>query len=258
MADIYSVQTTGGSIGTATLVKAYADVDGQFAPNGFAYDGSTYYYTSFGVDPTTWYRNGAAVPGNLPGPASTGEVAGADTYGGQYVYANSDGSMYTIPTGAANAGSATALTTGLGGAAGFGDMAFDPATGRLYASYNTIGLIEIDTTTGAPIGSAISKQGSDGGGVDTGKYAGLGFDVMTGVLYGVTGGSGVTSKLWELDITGTIDAAMVGSVALAGGTAVVVTDAASPVPIPGAVWLFGSGVLGLLGIGYTRRRRAAA
>ena len=30
------------------------------------------------------------------------------------------------------------------------------------------------------------------------------------------------------------------------------------VPIPGAVWLFGSGVLGLLGIGYTRRRRAAA
>jgi hypothetical protein len=29
-------------------------------------------------------------------------------------------------------------------------------------------------------------------------------------------------------------------------------------PIPGAVWLFGSGVLGLLGIGYTRRRRAAA
>ena len=32
----------------------------------------------------------------------------------------------------------------------------------------------------------------------------------------------------------------------------------TPVPIPGAVWLFGSGVLGLLGIGYTRRRRAAA
>ncbi len=30
------------------------------------------------------------------------------------------------------------------------------------------------------------------------------------------------------------------------------------VPIPGAAWLFGSGVLGLLGIGYTRRRQAAA
>ena len=30
------------------------------------------------------------------------------------------------------------------------------------------------------------------------------------------------------------------------------------VPIPGAVWLFGSGVLGLLGIGYSRRRKAAA
>ena len=29
-------------------------------------------------------------------------------------------------------------------------------------------------------------------------------------------------------------------------------------PIPGAVWLFGTGLLGLLGIGYTRRRRAAA
>ncbi len=30
------------------------------------------------------------------------------------------------------------------------------------------------------------------------------------------------------------------------------------VPLPGAVWLFGTGVLGLLGIGYTRRRKAAA
>ena len=41
---------------------------------------------------------------------------------------------------------------------------------------------------------------------------------------------------------------------------VTVTDALvySPVPIPGAVWLFGTGVLGLLGIGYTRRRQAAA
>ncbi len=32
----------------------------------------------------------------------------------------------------------------------------------------------------------------------------------------------------------------------------------TPVPLPGAVWLFGSGVLGLLGIGYSRRRQAAA
>jgi len=32
----------------------------------------------------------------------------------------------------------------------------------------------------------------------------------------------------------------------------------APVPLPGAVWLFGSGVLGLLGIGYSRRRQAAA
>ncbi len=32
----------------------------------------------------------------------------------------------------------------------------------------------------------------------------------------------------------------------------------SPVPIPGAAWLFGSSVLGLLGVGYSRRRRAAA
>ena len=29
-------------------------------------------------------------------------------------------------------------------------------------------------------------------------------------------------------------------------------------PIPGAVWLFGTGLLGLLGIGYSRRRQAAA
>jgi hypothetical protein len=32
----------------------------------------------------------------------------------------------------------------------------------------------------------------------------------------------------------------------------------APVPLPGAAWLFGSGVLGLLGIGYSRKRKAAA
>ncbi|MGF1640714.1 MAG: hypothetical protein ACFCUO_07170 [Rhodospirillales bacterium] len=31
-----------------------------------------------------------------------------------------------------------------------------------------------------------------------------------------------------------------------------------PIPLPGAVWLFGSGLLAMLGVGYTRRRRAAA
>jgi hypothetical protein len=29
-------------------------------------------------------------------------------------------------------------------------------------------------------------------------------------------------------------------------------------PIPGAAWLFGTGLLALLGVGYSRRRRAAA
>ncbi|MGF1641741.1 MAG: hypothetical protein ACFCUO_12395 [Rhodospirillales bacterium] len=44
----------------------------------------------------------------------------------------------------------------------------------------------------------------------------------------------------------------------AGLSHLVFFDSTTAVPIPGAVWLFGTGLLGLLGIGYSRRRKAAA
>ena len=69
----------------------------------------------------------------------------------------------------------------------------------------------------------------------------------TNTLYGLTGNSGpgqVQSYILGTDVTVTAD----GTLKVGGGTG-------PTVPLPAAVWLFGSGLLGLFGVG---RRRAAA
>jgi hypothetical protein len=64
-------------------------------------------------------------------------------------------------------------------------------------------------------------------------------------LYAITGNNG----------TGTVQSYILGTLAFASGN-LTLTAPTAPVPLPAAVWLFGSGLLGLVGVG--RRRSIAA
>jgi hypothetical protein len=66
-------------------------------------------------------------------------------------------------------------------------------------------------------------------------------------LYGVTGNGG----------TGVVQSYILGSVALdaTGKLTFTGNSSTTPVPIPAAVWLFGSGLMGLVGV--SRRRKTA-
>jgi len=76
------------------------------------------------------------------------------------------------------------------------------------------------------------------------SQAGIALGSSTG-LYGFTGNGG----------TGQLESYVLGdNLTLSSTGALSISSATSPVPLPAAVWLFGSGLLGLLGVG---RRRAA-
>jgi hypothetical protein len=76
------------------------------------------------------------------------------------------------------------------------------------------------------------------------SQAGIALGSSTG-LYGFTGNGG----------TGQLESYVLGdNLTLSSAGALSISSATSPVPLPAAVWLFGSGLLGLLGVG---RRRAA-
>jgi hypothetical protein len=79
-------------------------------------------------------------------------------------------------------------------------------------------------------------NGASQGGITLGSSTGL---------YGFTGNGG----------TGQLESYVLGdNLTLSSTGALSISSATSPVPLPAAVWLFGSGLLGLLGVG---RRRAA-
>jgi hypothetical protein len=67
-------------------------------------------------------------------------------------------------------------------------------------------------------------------------------------FYALTTGGGGSSTLAQVYILNSLTLSADGTLSAAGGTA--------PVPLPAAVWLLGSGLLGLFGVG--RRRSAAA
>jgi hypothetical protein len=104
-------------------------------------------------------------------------------------------------------------------------------------------------------------------------------DTTTGVSYSTTGGTPASSKygifanalddrataigspiaLYGLTgngTTGQVQSYVLGTVTLnADGSLSIVGNGSSPVPLPAAVWLFGSGLMGLVGV--SRRRKAA-
>jgi hypothetical protein len=103
-----------------------------------------------------------------------------------------------------------------------------------------------DASTGASFltsaAGASSKYALFGNGIS---------DVLVGAgsqsLFGITGNNG----------TGTVQSYILGSASLsASGVLTITGNSSTPVPLPAAVWLFGSGLMGLVGV--SRRRKTPA
>ena len=125
-------------------------------------------------------------------------------------------------------------------------LAYDDSNGILYAinggnvgGYPTQGLYTIDTTTGTSnfIGTPNTSFDSSG----------LAFDENTGTLY-MNNGVG----LYNLD-TSNGQATLIGLNGVAGIDGLAWASSFA-VPLPSALWLFGSGLLGLIGM--SRRKKA--
>jgi hypothetical protein len=102
------------------------------------------------------------------------------------------------------------------------------------------GLTSASETTGTETTGATSKYGFFGG-------SDLSATGTTPVkFFGFTGNGG----------SGTVQSYLLGSATFNNGTLTIAGNPASAVPLPAAVWLFGSGLLGLVGV--SRRRKAVA
>jgi hypothetical protein len=100
--------------------------------------------------------------------------------------------------------------------------------------------VSASTTGGTP---ASSKYGIFGNTSDD-RATAIGSSIA---LYGLTGNNG----------TGTVESYILGSAKLGSDGTLTLTGntTTAPVPLPAAVWLFGSGLMGLVGV--SRRRKAA-
>lgn len=107
------------------------------------------------------------------------------------------------------------------------------------------GMAVLQTTTESTAGSFNVVNDGSKGGIFSGAYdlASLG---SSQAIYGLTGNNG----------TGTPQSYILGTATLDTSGNLTITGNAPAVPLPAAVWLFGSGVLGLVGV--SRRRKAAA
>jgi hypothetical protein len=204
--------------------------------------------------------NGAAGPGALNGgplTVASGLISGSgiDTALATYLSAqptSGQSFVYTIM------------------AAGIGDGSFNAGQARFAAGYTAaMGATQFnsepqDGDAGNASGSTTQFFAASNAGTaqydvtaGLGKQAGASFGATTGINGAALG---TAIFMYELSSTGTGgDATIYAStnaitIGANGAVSGIVSAGGAPVPLPAAIWLLGSGVLGLFGIG---RRRAA-
>ena len=131
----------------------------------------------------------------------------------------------------------------------------------------TFDLTAMIDASGTLSGGTISILGTVGGAVSgtllTGTLTDIGFNDAGGdpleFLFSVTGGdlAGLYGGTGGIILTGTGFTSWVTSFQNAPFSGMSDTFAVSPVPVPAAVWLFGSALLGLAGFGRHSRRKQA-
>ncbi|MGO9988438.1 MAG: VPLPA-CTERM sorting domain-containing protein [Steroidobacteraceae bacterium] len=166
---------------------------------------------------------------------------------GQYAGATSNSNAVNSNT--KNAGSAKAIFTSVQPAANIGSegiTSFQSYLNGLQGDISTTGgLAPLLTSTENDTAVAYSSVASGKYGMTpTGDLGSLG---SSQTLFAYTGNNSTSTNIQSY-ILGTATLSSTGQLVIAG-------NSGAPVPIPAALWLFGSGVLGLVGV--SRRRRSA-
>jgi hypothetical protein len=172
-----------------------------------------------------------------------------------------EGAQYTIPSGT-GASSSNVRTAGLGEAVftsqlGTNNLAFvtnkglSPLVAVLNGVNNDLtdgGLSALQTSTETTAATLSLGDPSKNGFFTSNDYSAPGTSPIT--LFGFTGNGGTGNT--QSYILGSVTFSSTGNLVITGNSTGGGTTA---VPVPPAVWLFGSGVLGLVGV--SRRRKLA-
>ncbi len=210
--------------GTVSKSLSVSGTDGTLFDIAIAPDGTLY-----GLSSRTFYsidtNTGAATSIGRHG-IRNGNALEFDVTGAAFAMGRNSTKLYAIDTGT---GAATAIGGPRRGAKSSGDLAFD-SSGNLYlAGHGRRGdsLLSVDAATGA--------QTTVGG---TGVVDLYGLAYLGGVMYAASG-----TNIYAMDLaTGVLGTA----VSFAGQGITAAYGATAVAPVPRAVWLFGSGLLGLL------------
>jgi len=250
---LYVADANNGTLHALSTADASTTLVGGFGVSGFmaglAYDsannilyGSSTGFQTSNLHTIDWTTGAATVIGpfgsnlflhGLAYDPVSGNLFGTYGFGGTENFYSIDAA-----TGAAT------LIGSLGGYQVLG-LAFDPITNVLYASAFTeppgeAAFLTIDKMTGST--TLINDL--------TQPLAGLSFDPVAGVLYGVDNGLG-TAGLYEVD-TNNGQASLVGIFSLGNALGL---EFVTAIPLPPAFVLFGSGLLGLIRV--ARRKKVA-
>jgi hypothetical protein len=216
------------------------------------------------VLPTTSLVTGSFLSTAIPGVTTAGT---SPTSLSTFLAANpAAGDAWSIeggqgPAGAANAGNAHApgavkaiFTSALGtmNNANLSGKILTPLINYengLNADINTGGLLNGLTTATVVTGTGLYPSGTGSASTKYGLLGAADYSTLGSTpvqLFGLTGNN----------TTSTLQSYILGTVTLdASGVLTFTGNGTAPVPLPAAVWLFGSGLMGLVGV--SRRRKAA-
>ena len=253
-----SLATGAASAATCTSASTSTEQSLQSIIDGITVGGPSSITTN-----TDCLDNSALWEFNATGTASSSmviEIAGFAALNEMGIYDPSDGEMITLFTGAASAGDRVSV---------------DIDTAGNVVTYNSSGPIDSGDLAANVFGFYLTSGGgttyySDssenlGGSTQMLAYQGNGTDLIDAfVIGGAPWSTNEYLLAWE-DLPSFVEANGNGLTPAGAVTCpssgdcdfndlVVMVESVQPIPVPAAVWLFGSGLLGLVGI--ARRRKA--
>jgi len=246
---IYTLTINGNTV-TETEFGSYPNVgpDVGNSPNGLAVVNGSVYRAEYGAANNTQNVYKGTSTSVFATPATSGQaIAAAAGLGDLYVFADSAGNIRSMDT----TNTATqAIYGSVTSPSYYGDLVVKDAT-TLILSFSDSGNKNVRFGTfDLGLGTFTAYTFAQ----DAVKWAGLAFG-ESGQLYGVrmSGEGAGTTKVYKIDLAGTtVSYSAIGDFV----SQQTYTDA-SIVPIPAAAWLFGSALVGAVGLGRRKTNRAS-